>query len=351
VVARIRGCYINPFLTTFAGQQNRPDLIDVSLIIVNYKTPQLIRDCLQTVYAFTKGVHFEVIVVDNDSQDNSRAVVQGQFPQVRWFDTGYNAGFSRANNFGIDHATGRNILLLNSDTLLVDDLLTRLCGVLDQQPDVAAVGAMQINRAGEVHHQIYDTFGKIRRHFYVLPQSDFFRKLLYKLFPDPHYDDPNEVDWLSGACIMTRPSVMAKAGRLDESFFMYGEDVEWGYRLGKQGRLLMLRDAFVVHLEFGSTTDYQQHVPTHINRFKTQAQVSNLLWIRKQYGIGAYLVLLTHYLALVPIIYFWKITVNVRNGQSPLGDLDTQNLFASQVRTYLRFMPNTLLNRKGFYKV
>lgn len=324
---------------------------DVSIIIVNYKTPQLILNCLESVHLYTKGVTFEVIVVDNDSQDNSREAILAHYPQVRWFDMGYNAGFSRANNLGIRHALGRHILLLNSDTLLIDDLLTRLSGVLDHQPDVAAVGAMQINRAGDVHHQIFDTFGKIRRHFYIVPQSDFFRNLLYKLIPDNRYSDPNEVDWLSGACIMTRPSVIAKAGPLDESFFMYGEDVEWGYRLGKQGRLLMLRDAYVVHLEFGSSGDYQQHVPTHINRFKTQAQVSNLLWIRKQYGIGAYLFLILHYLILVPIIFIWKISVNLRNRQPLLGELDTQKLFAYQVGTYLRFLPDTILNKKGFYKI
>ena len=326
-------------------------MIDVSIVIVNYKTPQLILDCLQSVYAHTKGVVFEVIVVDNDSQDNSRAVVLEQYPAVRWFGMGYNAGFSRANNLGIDQATGRNILLLNSDTLLIDDLLTRLADTLDQQPDVAAVGAMQINREGDVHYQIYDTFGKIRRHFYITPQSEFFRNLLHKAVPDTDYDDPNEVDWLSGACIMTRPSTIRKAGKLDESFFMYGEDVEWGYRLGQQGRLLMLRDAFVVHLEYGSSDAYQQHIPTHINRFKTQAQVSNLLWIRKQYGVGAYLFLIFHYLTLLPIIFLWKISVNIRNGQSVLSGLDTQKLFTRQVDTYLRFLPDTLLNRKGFYKV
>ena len=130
-------------------------MTDVSIIIVNYKTPQLILDCLQSVYTHTKGIGFEVIIVDNDSQDNSRAIVLSQYPEVKWFEMGYNAGFSRANNLGIDHATGRNILLLNSDTLLIDDLLTRLSGVLDQQPDVAAVGAMQINREGEVHYDIF----------------------------------------------------------------------------------------------------------------------------------------------------------------------------------------------------
>lgn len=326
-------------------------LIDVSIIIVNYKTPQLINNCLQSVYTHTRGVSFEVIIVDNESQDQSRDIILAQFPDVRWFDMGSNAGFSRANNLGIDHAKGRYLMLLNSDTLMVENLLARFVDVLDKQPDVAAVGAMQINREGQVHYDIFDTFGKIRRHFYIIPQHPFFRKLLYKYVPDTVYTDPNQVDWLSGACIMTRPSTVAKAGKLDENFFMYGEDVEWGYRLGKQGRLLMLRDAFVVHLEFGSSEEYRQHVVTHINRFKTQAQVSNLLWIRKQYGIGAYLFLILHYLSMVPVVFIWKISVNLRNRHSLFSGLENQKEFAAQVGVFLRFLPRTLLNRKGFYKV
>lgn len=326
-------------------------LVDVSIIIVNYKTPQLILDCLQSVHAQTTGVTFEVIIVDNASGDTSQELILHEYPTVRWFDMGYNAGFSRANNLGIDHAQGRYLLLLNSDTLLVDNLIGRFLQVLDNQPDVAAVGAMQINRDGQVHYDIYDTFGKIRRHFYIFPQQSFFRKLLYRFVPDTVYNDPNQVDWLSGACIMTRPQVVARAGKLDESFFMYGEDVEWGYRLGKQGRLLMLRDAFVVHLEFGSSEEYQQHVVTHINRFKTQAQVSNLLWIRKQYGVGAYLFLIFHYLTMVPIVFIWKISVNLRNSQPLFNELENQKEFARQVMVFLRFLPKTLLNRKGFYKV
>lgn len=325
--------------------------IDLSIIIVNYKTPQLIIDSLTSVYEHTSGVTFEVLIVDNDSGDNSRSVITSAFPDIRWFDMGYNAGFSRANNLAIDHARGRNILLLNSDTLLVDNLLLRCVRLLDQQPDVAAVSAMQINREGNVHHEIFDTFGKIRRHFYVIPHYPFFQKLLRKLIPDSHYDDPNEVDWLSGSFLMTRRTTIEKAGKMDESFFMYGEDVEWGSRLRKHGRMLLLRDAFFVHLEYGSSDEYQNQSITYINRFRPQMQVSQLLWIRKQYGLGAYLVLIFHYLMLIPIIYGWKIVVNLRNGDSIFSNLSNQQEFSRQVGVYLRFFWKTVFNKPGFYKI
>ncbi|MBC8152308.1 MAG: glycosyltransferase family 2 protein [Bacteroidetes bacterium] len=328
-----------------------PKSIDVSILIVNYKTPHLIIDCLRSVYARTTDVSLEVIVADNDSGDGSQAIVMAEFPAVHWIDMGYNAGFSRANNRAMTAATGRHFLLLNSDTLLVDDLIGRCVHLLDTQSDVAAVSAMQINREGKVHYNVFDTFGKLRRYFYIVPQRPVFQKLLYRLIPDTVYSDPNEADWLVGAFLMVPRRVVAIAGPLDEDFFLYGEDVEWCYRLGRQGRMLLLRDAFYVHLEYGSSTSYQQQAVTHINRFKTQMQVSNLLWIRKQYGVGAYLVLIAHYITIVPVIFAWKVVVNLRNGDTLLSKLENQRAFAQQVGVFLRFFRKTLFNQPHFYKI
>lgn len=324
---------------------------DLSIIIVNYKTPQLILDCLESVYRYTDGITFEVIVVDNQSEDNSRLILEEAYPAVRWFDMGYNSGFARANNFGIRQSQSRTVLLLNSDTLLIDNLLTRCVRLLDAQPEVAAVGARQLSRDRRLRPNLYTTFGQMRRAFYILPAGDATQNALKKLIPDTQYEDPNQVDWLSGAFLMTRASTIAKAGELDERFFMYGEDVEWGYRLGQQGKLILLQDASFVHLEYGSSTDNQQHVVTHINRFKPQIQVSQLLWVRKQYGVGAYLILMLHYLLMVPIVFVWKLAVNLRD-RRPLGaDLENQRAFARQVGIFCSFFWPTLFNRPGFYKV
>ena len=324
---------------------------DVSIIIVNYKTPHLIIDCLHSVYKHTQGIEFEVIIIDNESGGNSEIIVREAFPearfsQVRWFNMGYNAGFGRANNFGMKQAQGRNLLLLNSDTLLVDDLITRCSQRLDSQPSVAAVGAMQINRDGQVHTQLFTRFAELRRFCYILPE-----RWLNRIFPDNHYADPNEVDWIIGAFLMTRQTTIAKAGGFDERFFMYGEDVEWCHRLGQQGRMLVLRDGFFIHLEYGSDAGNATRKTTFINRFKTQMQVSNLFWIRKQYGAGAYLVLMGHYLTLVPIVYAWKISVNIRQGKPLFGELTNQRAFAQQVGIFGRFFWATLFNRNRFFKV
>ncbi len=322
----------------------------VSIIIVNYRTPHLLVDCLHSVFKHTQGGQVEVIIVDNESGDTSETIVceafpEERFPQVRWFNMGYNAGFGRANNFGMKQARGRNLLLLNSDTLLVDDLISRCSQLLDQQADVAAVGAMQINRDGQVHTQLFTRFAELRRFCYILPE-----RWLNWLFPDNHYADPNEVDWIIGAFLMTRQTTIAKAGSFDERFFMYGEDVDWCHRLGQQGRMLVLRDGFFVHLEYGSDASNVARKVTFINRFKTQMQVSNLLWIRKQYGAGAYMVLIGHYFTLVPIVYAWKISVNIRQRKPPFGELTNQRAFAQQVGIFSRFFWDTLFNRNRFFK-
>ncbi|MBO0929948.1 glycosyltransferase family 2 protein [Fibrella aquatilis] len=324
---------------------------DVSIIIVNYKTPQLIIDCLHSVFEHTQGVSVEVIIVDNESGDNSESLVRGafpeaQFPQVRWFDMGYNAGFGRANNFGMKQARGRNVLLFNSDTLLVDDLISRCSQLLDQQADVAAVGAMQINREGQVHPQLFTRFAQLRRFCYILPE-----RWLNRIFPDSHYADPNQVDWIIGAFLMTRQTTIGQTGGFDERFFMYGEDVEWCWRLGKQGRMLVLHDGFFVHLEYGSDISNATRKVTFINRFKTQMQLSNLLWIRKQYGAGAYLLLMIHYYTLVPIVYGWKISINLRQGKPLFSELTNQRAFAQQVGIFSRFFWATLFNQNRFFKV
>ncbi|MDB5242595.1 MAG: family 2 glycosyl transferase [Spirosoma sp.] len=323
---------------------------DLSIIIVNYRTPQLILDCLASVYRFTNGISFEVIIVDNQSEDNSRLLIETAYPAVRWYDMGYNSGFARANNVGIRQALGRNILLLNSDTLLLHNLLARCVRLLDERPEVAAVSAQQLGRDRKIRPNLYTTFSQMRRAFYILP-GRAAKNLLEKLFPDPTYNDPDQVEWLSGAFLMTRLTTIQKAGALDEQFFMYGEDVEWGYRLGKQGKMILLRDASFVHLEYGSSPDNQQHVVTYINRFKPQIQVSQLLWIRKQYGVGAYLILMLHYLTMLPLVFLGKMAINLRNRHPLLAELENQKAFTRQVKIFCSFFWRTLFNRPGLFKV
>ncbi len=331
-----------------------PMIPDLSILLVNYKTPGLLVDCLRSIHQHTTGLTFECIIVDNASGDDSQAQIrrvflEADFPHVRWFDMGYNSGFARANNFAIDQAKGRLLLLLNSDTLLVDNVLLHCAQLLDARPDVAAVGPTQLTRDRQIYHEAFEKFGQVLRFSCVVPLQ--LQVLLQKLIPDSRYADPNQVDFLIGSFVMTRRTTVEKAGKLSNDFFMYAEDVEWSHRLGQQGRLLLLRDAFYVHLEYGSAPNKPRPNLSYINRFNTQMQLSNLLWIRKQYGPLAFLGLMAHYASLLPFLFGLKILDNLIKGRSPGYASDNQRAFARQVGVFGRFFWQILFDRPGFYKV
>jgi GT2 family glycosyltransferase len=327
---------------------------DLSILIVNYKTPGLLIDCLRSVQEHTSGLTVEFVLVDNASGDDSQARLRAAFPEadyphVRWFDMGYNSGFSRANNFAMAQARGRLLLLLNSDTLLIDNVLNRCARMLDTQPDVAAVAPTQLTRERKIYREAFEKFGQLLRFSLIVPTR--FQGLLAKLIPDSHYADPNEVDFLIGSFVMTRRTTVDAAGPLCTDFFMYAEDVEWSHRLRGQGRLLLLRDAFYVHLEYGSAPDKPRPAVSYINRFNTQMQLSNLVWIRKHYGPLTFAGLILFYVGLLPVLFGWKITVNLLRGRWPGHDLNNQRAFARQVGAFGRFFWSILFDRPGFYKV
>lgn len=318
---------------------------DVSILLVGYRNYDLMADCLRSVYQHTRGVSFEVIVADNASDDDARRRITGTFPEITWHDLGYNAGFSRANNAAMDRARGRYFLLLNVDTLLTDDVVSRMVRHLDARPDMAAGGAIQLDAAGKP--RAYESSFAVRKWNYVVPLH--LQPVLDRLFAETRYPDPNQVDWLVGAFLLVRREAVERAGRMDEDFFMYGEDVEWCSRLGRVGKLCYFPDCTFIHLE--NPTEFRRSTVSYVNRFGTQMQVSNLLWVRKQFGVGEYLSLIFNYVLLVPIFAGWKILSNLLRGRAPLRDFTNQRIFAAKTRVLLKFFGPTLFNQPGFYKI
>ena len=322
--------------------------MDVSIIIINYRSFQLIQDCLATIYRYTKGVTFEIIVVDNDPERGGKAQVLSAYPEVRWIDMAYNSGFGRANNTGMQAARGRYFLILNADTLLTDDVVSRAVRRMDTRPDIAACGALQ-HYADGTPMPFYKSFNEFRKTFFIVPPSDFLRRTLDKIFPEPRYDDPDQHDWLVGAFVLVRREAVDQAGGFDEDFFMYGEDVEWSGRLAKTGKLCYFRDCTFIHLE--NNNPFRRTNISWINRFSTQMQVSNLLWVRKQYGAGAYLFSIASNLLMIPVILVWKMAVNVRKHGNPFAELRTQRIFIKKNGVLLNYFFKTLFKKKHLYKI
>lgn len=322
--------------------------MDVSIIIINYRTPQLIINCLDSIHKFTSGISFEIIVVDNDPENGGGELVRRAYPEITWINAPSNDGFGIANNRGMAVARGKYFLLLNADTLITDNVIHRCYERLNVRTDIIACGALQYYADG-TPMPFYQSFNDFRRTFFILPISNTVDRVVKKLYPDPQHADPDQYDWLVGAFIFLRREGFEKTGGFSDDFFMYGEDVEWSGRLGKLGKLCYFKDCKFIHLE--NNNPFRRTNISWINRFSTQMQISNFLWVRKQYGMFQYLLLIVHYIFMIPVIYGWKMAFNLKKDGNPFTELRTQHIYVRKTRVILKYFWRTLLLKKGLYKI
>jgi GT2 family glycosyltransferase len=320
--------------------------MNVSIIIVNYKSAELAVNCISSIKQFTVGISYEVVVVDNFSEDNSEQIIKATHPDIIWVQTGYNAGFSRGNNAGFKVAKGDYLLLLNADTLLFENTIALTFNRLHQRKDIAVIAGLQVNPDLSAM-PYFRNRNEFRKFLYVVPSR--FNKYLDKIFPEPHFEDPNQAELPCGAFMMMSRETIEKVGAMDEDFFMYAEDFEWASRLRKAGKLCYFDDIRFIHLE--KPSPFRRTNITPINKFGTQMQVSNLLWIRKEYGVLPYLFLIFHYVTLAIFFYVWKVTVNLAKLRNPFFQLRSQKIFGLKVLVFLKFFWKTLFKIKGFYKI
>lgn len=321
---------------------------DVSVILVNYQSPALTVDAIRSLRETNTELALEFVVVDNDSGDGSEALVRGAHPDVVWHQMGYNSGFGRANNAGMKLARGRYVLLLNADTLQTGAVLTECVRRMEREPDMVASAPVQLYPDGSPM-PYYTSFADIRRTFYILPLRPVFQNLLQTLIPATRYADPRQYDWLVGAFLLVRREAALQTGGFDEHLFMYGEDIEWCWRLGKLGKLCYFTDLGFLHLENPSA--FRRNNPSYVNRFSVQMQVSNLYWLRKQYGVGAVVSVLLNYAALVPFFFGWKMALNVLKGRPLMAEMRNQRLFARKTRVLFRYFWPIATRQNRFFRI
>ncbi len=211
----------------------------LSVIIVNYNVKYFLEQCLLSVYRSMQGIDGEVLVVDNHSVDGSADMIREKFPSVILVENKTNAGFSYANNQAIRISTGTYTLLLNPDTLVEENTFARVLAFMDRHPDAGGLGVKMIDGKGNFLPESKRglpvpsvAFYKISGLSALFPRSRIFGK--YHLgYLDP--DQTHEVDILSGAFMLLRREVLDKTGLLDETFFMYGEDIDLSYRITRAG--------------------------------------------------------------------------------------------------------------------
>lgn len=230
--------------------------LELSIVIVNWNTRDLMRSCLELIPSAASGLSYETIVVDNGSRDGSTAVLKSEFPEVSLVENDANLGFARAVNQGISISGGRFIALINTDVVLSANSLSEMVRHLQNNVDVAAAAPQLIGREGYMQYS----------GGYAPSPHAAFRQLIelhimegkhsHGLFVRSNYStEPLELDWLSATCMVINRESVELVGKLDESHFMYAEDVEYGIRLTRAGwKLHLLPWITVIHYQGASTS-------------------------------------------------------------------------------------------------
>lgn len=334
--------------------------MDLSIIIINYKSAHHVLACIKSIYKQTQRYNFEIIVVDNNSEDESKIKILSAFPDVIWIQSGYNAGFARANNMGISASKGENILLLNADTLILENALDKTIDLFKRKTDAAACGVQLLNPDGT--HQISGAYFKKGGLNFLLPLpylGRFIRYMGYKMktkIPSVKtVAAEQEVDWIVGAFIMAKKEVLQKSGLFDEDFFMYAEEIEWCSRLRKYGKLYLFEEPKVIHIGGGTSGEYyntdNDNSKNLWSKKARQIIISKLLQIRKQYGIFYYLLICFFFIFEIPIFIFGLLIEKAVRGNNATYNWQQVSGYIKNVRYILKYFFKILLNKPFFYKV
>ena len=288
-------------------------MVDLSIIIVNYNTWGLLKDCLISIFENQTDFSYRVVVVDNASSDGSVAMIKEHFPQAELIASEINGGFAYANNLGLRHVgfdnegklqvqASRYAILLNPDTIIPATALDEMIKFMDAQPDVGAVGPKLVRLDGSLDLACRRSFPTPTVSFYrmvglskLFPRSRVFGR--YNMtFVDP--DELLEVDSVVGAFMMVRREAIAQAGLLDETYFMYGEDLDWAYRIKAKGWKIYYNPAVTVI-----------HVKRASSRRSPKAQIEFYramdIFYRKFYAAGTPFWL--HGLVIIGINFRWRL--------------------------------------------
>jgi N-acetylglucosaminyl-diphospho-decaprenol L-rhamnosyltransferase len=252
--------------------------VELSVIVVNWDTRDLLVQCLLSVYDTTSDLESEVIVVDNASVDGSAEMVSREFPRARVIKNTENVGFARANNQAIAISQGRYLLLFNSDAIATPGSIQSLVSLGNAEPCAGVVGAQLLHPDGSFQAS-HTPFPTLWQEFLIL--TGLGRLLLGRWYPSrgPEEDKgPQVVDYVEGACMLVRREALGDVGGLDEGYFMYAEEVDWCYAMrAKHWQVWYQPAAKVIHLGGGSSRSRYPQREGDLYRSRVQ-------FFRKHYG-------------------------------------------------------------------
>jgi GT2 family glycosyltransferase len=253
--------------------------MDVSIIIVNYNTVQLLIDAVDSVFAKTEGIEYEIIVVDNNSNDNSKVILAERYGgKITYLGLSENIGFGRANNEAAKIAKGRNIFFLNPDTILLNNAVKILSDYLDDNPRVGCCGGNLVNVIGNpilsyVRIQYWSLFFEINQLFLGLPAKIVYGKnAIYN-----HTNKTLNVVEITGADLMIRKDLFDRLKGFAPDFFMYSEEAELEYRVRKAGyKIVSVPYARIIHFVGQSSQN-------HIDKIK-KTYASRIIFLQKTHS-------------------------------------------------------------------
>jgi GT2 family glycosyltransferase len=260
--------------------------MNVSIVIVNWNTCNILKACLQSAYSETKEVQFEVIVVDNGSADGSVEMIKAEFPQVILIENAENRGFAAANNQGIAISKGKYVLVLNSDTIILDNAISKAVFFADKHSDAAVIGCRILNPDKTLQPSCF-MFPSVLN---MILSSSY----LYKVFPTNQFfgrermtwwnrDDEKEVDVATGCFMLVRKEAIDRIGSMDEDFFMYAEETDWCCRFKQAGwKILFTPSAEIIHLGGQSSNQMKPQM-------QMQLRAGILLFMKKHKNIICYI--------------------------------------------------------------
>jgi hypothetical protein len=285
-------------------------------------------------------------------------MITSKFPFVKWIDMGYNAGFARANNEGMRQSVHDVVLLLNPDTIILDDAVEK-CLWKFVQSDHIACGVQMLNPDGSPQISgSYFAKGGLN-HLLPLPYWGGLIKwvgsvLKVKKPSVENVTGEEKVDWISGAFLMVKKEAIGKAGLMDEDFFLYAEEVEWCSRLKKIGTLCIYGDIHIIHILGEVIQDSVKSDKSYFNLYDRkglQLMVSNHLRIRKQFGVSWFLFQLLNYTFAVPVFLVCSFFAHLVRLTNPFTDWPRIKSLAKNVARVWALSPKIIRNRPYFYKM
>lgn len=297
--------------------------MELSIIIVNYKTPELTIRCIASIYDTITIKEFEIVVIDNCSMDDSEKQITSQFPNIIWINNSENSGFGRANNIGVKKAKGEYLLFLNSDMLVLKNTINTCLDYIKSNSNIGVLGCKLLNEDGtlqkSIYHYVGDYMGVLQNNLIV----DYFLK-----------PKPIKIKAVMGAFMLIPKSVFNELNGFDPDFFMYAEELDLCRRIGSNGyQIHYLETAIAIHKHGGSSADSDWS--------QKQNYLSNALLYLKVKGTMGYIFyhFLYHCTFITNVLLLWKMNKIYR-----VDFLEDQKMYFANYVNYIKipFLYSTL---------